>query len=158
MIIPIPCKLGDNFITKEGLKILKHVTWFKWSHGMEYTYFYENTGKWETSYFENYVNPEYDCACEIKDILLEDRFLKDRGYPLKGRGYAAGYEIIDGELYVELILTDKYFAHIYVQCNKNGEYVENGKIYVPPSWDTEEKQKSILLAQYNNTFVSCIKW
>ena len=26
MIIPIPCKLGDNFITKEGLKILKHVT------------------------------------------------------------------------------------------------------------------------------------
>ena len=66
--------------------------------------------------------------------------------------------MIDNELYVELILSDKYLAHIYVQCNKTGEYIENGKIYIPPSWDTEEKQKSILLAQYNNIIVSCIKW
>lgn len=158
MIIPIPCKLGDNFITKEGLKTLKHVTWFKWSYGTEYTYFYENYRKWETSYFENLMNPTYDYSCEIKDILLKDDFLKDRGYPLKGKGYAVGYNMIDDELYVELILTDKYLAHIYVQCNEIGEYVENGKIYLPPSWDTEEKQKSILLAQYNDTFVSCIKW
>lgn len=157
MVVPLPCRLGDNYITQKGIKKFKHVSWFKWSHGTEYTYFYENPGKWETSYFENYVNPEYDCTCEIKDTLLEDRFLKDRGYPLKGRGYAAGYKMIDGELYVELILTDKYLAHIYVQCNKNGEYVDNGKLYVPPSWDTEEKQKSILLAKYNNIIVLCTK-
>ena len=158
MLIPIPCRLGDSYITEEGVKLLKHISWFKWSYGMEYTYFYkdENCGKWETSYFESFINPTYELFCEIKDVLLQDDFLKNRGYPLKGRGYAVGYEIIGGELYVELILSDKYLAHIYVQCNDTGEYMENGKIYVPPSWDTEEKQKSILPAQYKDLTVSCL--
>lgn len=155
MNIPIPCELGDSIITQKGLKTLYGVTWFKWSDGMEYTYFYEEKKKWISSYFEVIKNPVYDYRCVINDILLKDGFLKDKGYPLKGRGYVSGYKLVNNELYAELILTDKYLAHIYVQCDKCGEYVTNGKIFVPPSWDTEQKQKSILLAQYNDICVSC---
>ena len=157
MNIPIPCALGDSVITRNGLRTLQGVTWFKWFDGMEFTYFYESTSKWNAGDFEVARRPAYDYKCFISDILLKDDSLKDRGYPLKGKGYAYGYKFVDGDLYVELILSDRYLAHVYVQCNECGDYLENGKVLVPPTWDTEEKQKSILLARYRDISVSCYR-
>lgn len=87
---------------------------------------------------------------EIDDTLLQDGFLKEKGFPIKGRGYVSGFSYVDGEMTVDVILTDKYFAHIYIVCAENGHYKENGKVYVPPSWDTEEKMYSIILEKYKN--------
>lgn len=153
MIIPLPCKLGENYITEKGIQRLTAVNWFKWSRGMEYTYFFQELNKnvWSTNHFEAFIEPNFDISCEINDSLIQNGFLKGKGFPIKGRGYAYGYKLISDELFVELILTDKYLAHIYVQCNENGDYVEGGRVIVPPSWDTEEKQKSIILSQYSNT-------
>lgn len=157
MKLIVPCKLGDERKTLEGIKQFIGVTWFKWSDGMEFTYFYRNSEKWGTAYFETEKSPEYDMSYDICDNLLQDDFLKDKGYPVKGRGYIYGLKMINNELYAELLLTDKYFAHIYVQCDEQGIFREQGKIYVPPSWDTEEKKRSILLSKYSKLDVLNIR-
>ena len=86
----------------------------------------------------------------IPDSLLVDGPIKEHGYPLKGRGYAFGLDYLDGNTYIDLIMTSDYWAHIRVQCDENLEYVSDGMIIFPPSWDTEEKQESAVLKTYRS--------
>lgn len=156
MNILLPCEFRENVITSKGLKTLIGATWFKWVDGMEFTYFYQSDSKWGNDDFEVVKNAKHKPYYEINDSLIKDGFLKDKGYPIKGRGYICGLRIINDKLYAHIILTDKYLAHIYVECNKNGMYKELGSVFVPPSWDTEEKQKSIILEKYKGIESRCI--
>ena len=157
MNVKTPCSLGETFITPKGIQTLSAVTWFSWTNGVEFTYFYKIKDKWHSNYFVTERNPTYDTRYMISDKLIRDGFLKEKGYPIKGRGYVYGLKTIEDKLYVNLILTDMYYAHIYVPCNIEGKFHSHGPIIVPPSWDTEEKRKSILLSKYNHLEVVCLR-
>ncbi len=145
MNIPIPCEFGNYAECNNRQLLFCGVSWFKWTEGMEYTYFFSTSDKWHT--FDFYTT--FDCVqpfeFTIPDKLLIDDFIKNKGYPLKGRGYANGVDYLDGKTYIDFIMTDKYLSHIKVQCDKNGEYIPNGNIIFPPSWDTEEKKERAIL-------------
>lgn len=144
MKIPLPCKLGDVAECNGRELPLKGVSWFKWTKGMEYTYFFETGNKWERSDFYTTFEYKQPYFFEISDSLLKDTFIKEHGYPLAGSGYVYGLNYIDGKTYIEFIITTSYFAHIKVQCNKNAEYVNGGNIIFPVAWSEEKKEKAIL--------------
>ena len=148
MKIPLPCKLGD--ITEcNGRKLqLKGVSWFKWTRGMEYTYFFNKNDKWHNTDFYYTFDENQPCSFEIPDILLKDDFIKEHGYPLKGRGYACGLGYKNGKTYIEFIITSNYLEHIKVQCDENGVFVPGGDIIFPTGWDTEEKKERTVLKSY----------
>ena len=154
--IPLPCDFGEMLITNDGLRMLVGVSWFTWTDRVTFSYFFSAKDKWSAGSFIDEDNPTYKLQYQIDNTLLLDGFLKDKGYPIKGRGYLSGLSYKNNQIYAELILTDQYFAHIYVQCNNNGAYVPGGDVIVPPSWDTEEKRNSIILKQYAGINVSCL--
>lgn len=41
-------------------------------------------------------------------------------------------------------MSSYYFAHIKVQCNRNGVYFPNGEIIYPMSWDEKKKENAVL--------------
>lgn len=139
MRIPLPCKPGKE----HNGSILSGVMWYQWSHGIEYTYFFKQNS-FNTDFYTTYETnqPEY---MDIPDALLEDTFIKSRGYPLKGRGYAMGLKFHNGKIFMEFIITSSYLEHIFVEYDASGNYVKNGEILFPVNWDTEEKQQRILL-------------
>lgn len=148
MKIPIPCNFGDFSDCKGRLLRLIGVSWFRWSHGMEYTYFFAVNDYWhDTSFYTTYKS-EQPYYFEIPNDLLIDRYIKDHGYPLKGSGYACGVNYRDGKMYIDFLMTSNYFAHINVQCDNKGIYVPGGDIIFPKSWDTEEKKDSAVLKGY----------
>lgn len=149
--------MGEKFITEKGEKVLKGVSWFEWSTGIEFTYYFEREEKWAAVYFFTVKEPDYKLSYDVYDNLLINDSLKNNGFPIKGRGYLSGLRTIHGCLFADIILTDCYLAHVYARCDKNGNYIENGDIYVPPSWDTVERQYSIILKQYSKVKVECIK-
>lgn len=144
MQIPIPCCFGDTAICEGKLLPFIGVTWFEWTRGMEYTYFFRTKDKWHNTNFYTTFRDKQQGFFEIPDNLLADASIKDRGYPLKGRGYAYGVWYKDNKNYVEFIMTSNYFAHIKIQCDKKGVFVPGGDILFPPSWDTEKKERAIL--------------
>lgn len=147
-MIPVPCRFGEPANIKDKMLPLKGVTWFKWTDGMEFTYYFDNDDKWHNTHFKCIMMPDFKEHYNIRDNLLINDFLKNKGYPVRGRGYAFGIALIEQHFCIEIILTDLYMAHIYLQCNEQGEYIENGNIYVPASWDTSDKKESILLSPY----------
>ena len=155
MEIKAPCKLGEFVDFGEEKRKFSSLIWFQWSDGLEYTYFFDSKGKWTSCTFFCEKNVEYPTQYHIDDSLLINEFLKSKDFPIKGRGFVSGLRAIDDKLYVEIILTDKYLAHIYAECNESGQYIENGTILVPPSWDTREKQYSIIFNKYDNIQVKC---
>ena len=42
-------------------------------------------------------------------------------------------------------MSSNYNAHIRIQYNESGIYVENEDIIFSPSWDTEEKRESAVI-------------
>lgn len=157
MRVPVPNALGTTAEKNNGSYRLTGVTWFFWSTGTEYTYFYETGKKWSTADIEVVKNPDFSFVHEIDDFLLQDGFLKEKGYPIKGRGYVNGLSVINGKLAADIILTDKYLAHVYAECDETGRYIEDGTVYVPPNWDAEEKRLSIILSLHRNIPVVCRK-
>lgn len=139
MRIPLPCKLGEKY----NESTLSGMMWYHWRRGIEYTYFFKQNS-FNTDFYTTYETnqPEY---MDIPDALLEDTFIKSRGYPLKGRGYAMGLKFHNGKIFMEFIITSSYLEHIFVECDASGNYVKNGEILFPVNWDTEEKQQRILL-------------
>ena len=145
MQIPIPCEFGNYAECNNRQLPFSGVSWFKWTEGMEYTYFFDTNDKWDPVDFYTTFDNVQPFNITIPDELLIDDFIKYKGYPLKGRGYAYGIKYSDGKTYIDFIMTDKYLAHIKVQCDKNGEYIPNGDIIFPTAWDTEEKQERVIL-------------
>lgn len=144
MIIPLPCRLGDVAECKGKEVPLKGVSWFRWTKGMEYTYFFKKNNKWNDTDFYTTFECKQPYFFEIPDSLLKDTIIKEHGYPLAGRGYADGLEYIDGKTYIDFIITSSYLSHILVQCDKNAKYVNGGDIILPIAWSEEKKEKAIL--------------
>ena len=110
------------------------------------------SSKWKSADFYTSYQTEQPFFIEIPDALLENDFLKNKDYPLKGTGYADGIYFIGGQLYIDFIVTDNYFAHIRVQCNNKGKYIPGGNMIFPPSYDTEEKREKFVLKSAEYTF------
>lgn len=145
MKIPIPCNFGEYADCKGKNLQFTGVSWFKWNCGMEYTYFFLTGDKWsEYDFYTTYENMQ-PFEAFIPDNLLADGFIKSKGYPLKGRGFANGIAYLGGKTYIDFIMTSNYLAHIKVQCDDSGIYIPNGDIIFPPSWDSEEKQERAVL-------------
>lgn len=146
--IPLPCKFGET-ADCEGIQlILKGVSWFQWSRGMEYTYFFSRNSKWNNTDFYTTFQNQQPYFFEIPDSLLRDMPIKEHGYPLKGSGHVIGICYKDYKTYVEFLITSNYFEHIKVQCDSNGIYVPGGDIIFPTGWDTEEKKDRAILKSF----------
>lgn len=48
MQIPIPCKFGDNAKCQNRILPLEGVSWFQWTCGIEYTYFFTVNNTWHS--------------------------------------------------------------------------------------------------------------
>lgn len=144
MEIPIPCNFGEYAkCNNKYLLPFVGLSWFKWSRGTEYTYFFSTGSKWQQTDFFSTFETSQPYKFVIPDNLLEDTFFKYRGYPLKGRGYANGVYYVDGKTYIDFILTDMYFSHIKVQCDSEGKYIQNGNIIFPTGWDSKKQERVI---------------
>ena len=154
MKIPIPCNFGEYAKCKNRQLPFVGVTWFHWTQGWEYTYFFKTNDTWHDIDFYNTFQKEQPFYFEIEDNLLCDMFIKDRGFPLKGRGYAYGIYYENGKRYIEFILSSNYLAHIKVQCDENGQFVPDGDIIFPLGWDEEKKKKVLLKSvKYNGEII-----
>lgn len=149
MKIYMPCELGEYGECEGKLLQFMGVTWFKWQRGIEFTYFFNTGNKWSPTTFYSTFNTDNMVETDISDILLEDILIKERGFPVKGKGYVNGLYWKDGKKYVNFIATDIYNAHIRVECDKNNEYPEHGRIIFPTSWDEAKKEKYTLRSIVN---------
>lgn len=148
MRIPLPCKFGEKADCEGRVLPLSGVSWFRWSWGMEYTYFFSVGDKWHGTMFYSTLDTEQPFELDLPDSLLIDKPVKEHGYPLKGTGYADGVYYRDGKAYIDFLMTSNYQAHIRVQCDEKWECVPNGDIIFPPSWDTDEKRGGAILKAY----------
>lgn len=149
LTISVPQKFGEQ----TELGIFESVSWFLWSDKLECTYFYQTGNKWNRYMFVDEsdskiaMGEKYQNRFVIPKKYMENFFLWNLGFPLKGRGIVCGIGAKNGQFFAEIMLTDLYNQHIKVECTEDFTYI-NGKIYVPPSWDTEEKRNSILYKEY----------
>lgn len=148
MKIPIPCEFGERAECNGKILSFNGVTWFQWTEGIEYTYFFETNNKWHSTDFYTTFQKEQENFFEIPDSLLEDTYIRKRGYPLKGRGHAYGICYCNDKTYIEFIITSNYYEHIKVQCDNKGLFVPNGDIIFPTGWDSEEKIERAILKSY----------
>lgn len=148
MRIPLPCRFGAS-ADCEGMALpLSGVFWFRWSWGMEYTYFFSVGDKWHGTRFYSTLDTGQPFGIDIPDSLLIDKPVREHGYPLKGSGYADGVYYRDGKTYIDFVMTSSYQAHIRVQCDEKWKNVPNGDIIFPSSWDTEGKREGAVLKAY----------
>lgn len=145
MKVPIPCEFGEKALCKNRMLPFAGVSWFKWTEGIEYTYFFTTSDSWHMFDFYSTFQNEQKQYIEVPDSLLLDGFIKEKGFPLKGRGYATGISYKDEKFYIDFIITSNYLSHIKIQCNEHCAYVHGGDIIFPPSWDTEEKKERAIL-------------
>ena len=75
MIISIPCKFGEKALCRRML-VFCGVDRFRWSSGMEYTYF-------------KYI--------EMDNVLLSSFVLREKGLPLRGEGSVEGFRFKNGK-------------------------------------------------------------
>lgn len=148
MKIPIPCNFGEKAYCNGRKLPFEGVSWFKWSRGVEYTYFFTTNDYWNPTDFYTTFKCESKNQIEIPDFLLKDGLVKEKGFPLKGRGYAYGVCYVDGKTYIDFIMTSNYLAHIKTQCDTTGAYIPNGDIIFPASWDTDEKKENAMLKSF----------
>ena len=145
MIIPLPCKFGDVYEYKGKRVLFIGVSWFKWSSGMEYTYFFKANNKWRSSIFYQSSGQVETEKFEIDDKLTQTFILKTYGYPLKGTGKIVGLDYINNHLYVDILSDTFFYAHFKAKCGKYGHYIKGSNIIFPPSWDTNDKKEKALL-------------
>lgn len=70
MRIPLPCKFGD--ITKCNGEYLPlcGVSWFQWTKGIEYTYFFTRNDFWHETDFYTAFDVRQPCGFNIRDNLF----------------------------------------------------------------------------------------
>lgn len=143
MNIPLPCRFGDYAECHNRKLPFIGVSWFEWEKGMEYTYFFQTSNEWQPVDFYTTFKKVQPYEFSISDNLLTDGSIKDKGYPLKGKGYVNGIRYESGKMYAEFIITSNYFEHIKVQCNNEGIYLPEGDIIFPIGWDEEKKSRAV---------------
>lgn len=148
MKIPMPCAFGESADCKGKMLPFYGISWFPWSSGVEYTYFFLTSQKWHACDF--YCSPfkERPKTLTIPDHLLRDGSIREKRFPLKGHGYVNGIYYRDGRTYLDFILTDMFYSYIKVECDEDFKYVPDGNIIFPPSWDTEEKRNRVILKTF----------
>ena len=70
MIIPIPCKLGEKVLCNGRMLVFCGVDWFRWSSGMEYTYFFETGHSWHETDFYTGDGAGMSKYIEVDNVLL----------------------------------------------------------------------------------------
>ena len=91
MIIPIPCKLGEKALCNGRMLVFCGVDWFRWSSGMEYTYFFETGDSWHETDFYTGDGAGMSKYIEVDNVLLSSFVLREKGVPLRGEGYVEGF-------------------------------------------------------------------
>ena len=154
--IPLPCKMGEETEYKNAKYKLCGVEWFFWNgRGWEFTYHIANKtdASWNnTLHILSEKDTTVSSYINIKESLLDDKPIKEHGYPLTGSGHLYGFKFIKGKLYAEFIITNRYYEHILCECDETGQY-NGGMILFPPtpSYDSEEKRMKAVTASYLKT-------
>ena len=144
MEVPIPCAFGEDADCEGRTLPFTGVSWFKWSSGMDYTYYFLTNNKWrEYAMFSN-KGTEYTKKLTIPDALLACGPMKDKGIPLKGRGRAWGVALKKERRYIDFIFPDDLYAHILVECNDRCEPIPGGDMIFPITWE-EDRINRVLL-------------
>lgn len=152
MRVPIPYDFGEYGEIPTSKKTLRFcgVSWFKWSTGWEYTYFFKTEDIWNEYTFYVDSGNGYSNFIKIDDQFLLEKSFREHGYPFVGTGYLTGVMWIDGIMYADVIITSAYNAHIKVECLEDGQYKRGGRILFPPtpSFETKEKREKCLQKKY----------
>lgn len=98
MIIPIPCKLGEKALCNGRMLVFCGVDWFRWSSGMEYTYFFETGDSWHETDFCTGDGAGMSKYIEVDNVLLSSFVLREKGFPLRGEGYVEGFRFKNGNM------------------------------------------------------------
>lgn len=151
MRIPLPCAFGQTADCEGKSLPLVGVSWFCWSRGMEYNYFFKrNMDVFCNTDFYATFETSQPCGFDIPDTLLMDMPIKEHGYPLRGKGHACGIAYVNGKTYMEFIIISNYYEHIRAECDADGRYVPGGNIIFPTGWDEEKKERAVLKSFMNN--------
>ena len=78
MIIPIPCKLGEKALCNGRMLVFCGVDWFRWSSGMEYTYFFETGDFWHEADFYTGDGAGMSKYIEMDNVLLSSFVLRGK--------------------------------------------------------------------------------
>ena len=152
MRVPIPYDFGEYGKIPTSKKTLRFcgVSWYKWSTGWEYTYFFVTENKWGEYDFYVSSGDKYSNFIEIDDRFLLEKSFREHGYPFLGSGFLTGIMWRDSVLYADIMITSAYNAHIKVECLENGQCKRGGQILFPPtpSFETAEKREKYLQKKY----------
>ena len=148
--IKMPCDFGETCeLSKEPLA---SVTWFIWvMFGGEYTYAFTESKKFSVVNLiskTDYEAKEYPIKYEIEEEYLNDGPLEMLGLPIKGTGYVMGLSKKGDSLYLDVLYTSQYNAHIQIEVNEKLKYV-GGMVFVPPTW-SDKKIRGVLTKEYKN--------
>lgn len=80
MIIPIPCKLGEKALCNERMLVFCGEDWFRWSSGMEYTYFFETGDSWHETDFYTGDGAGMSKYIEVDNVLLSSFVLRKKAF------------------------------------------------------------------------------
>lgn len=141
MIVPIPCKFGETALCKVRELPFYGVDWYKWSSGMEYTYFFETGDPWAGAVF--YVSDGFGLSehVEVDDILTTSFELKEKGFPFRGKGYVCGISFENGKRYAHILSETFYQSHHYVECDEKGYYIPGGDIILQCNFGENQMDK-----------------
>lgn len=145
MIIPIPCKLGEKALCNGKMLVFCGVDWFRWSSGMEYTYFFEAGDSWHETDFCTGDGAGMSKYIEVDNVLLSSFVLREKGFPLRGEGYVEGFRFKNGKTYAHILCETFYFSHHYVESDEKGRCVPGGNIIFQANWS--EKQIDAILSK-----------
>ena len=85
MIVPIPCRFGEKTLCNGRMLVFCGVDWFRWSSGMEYTYFFETGDFWHEADFYTGDGAGMSQYIEVDNVLLSSFVLREKGFPLRGK-------------------------------------------------------------------------
>lgn len=144
MKIPIPCKFGEKALCDGKMLVFKGVSWYKWSSGMEYTYYFEAGDSWAPIPFYISKGEGFTEYIEVDDQLTSSFDLKGKNFPFRGRGYVDGISHINGKNYACIVSETFYWSHHKVECDEYGYYIQGGKILFQRNWNENQKDGILL--------------
>ena len=144
MIISIPCKFGEKALCRRML-VFCGVDWFRWSSGMEYTYFFETGDSWHETDFCTGDGAGMSKYIEVDNVLLSSFVLREKGFPFRGEGYVEGFRFKNGKTYAHILCETFYFSHHCVESDEKGYCVPGGNIIFQANWS--EKQIDAILSK-----------
>ena len=144
MIIQIPCKFVEKALCNGKRLVFKGVSWYKWSSGMEYTYYFETGSRWNPTSFYVSKGENFSEYIEVDDQLTSVFDFKEKNFPFRGKGYVDGICLINGQRYACVVSETFYWSHHKVQCDERGFYIQDGNILFQRNWNENQKDGILL--------------